>query len=138
MTYRLPTAAERPLMTALFEALEQGDTRAVMQTPAFAQKTHTLGEVLADAAGGDQGQHLIGCLVRAIAAGLRSADRTTRVSVMAESANIARLYSDTHAEAKGLDDADAVPEWCDDYPSAFERAAVFANAAFPTLRRGAL
>jgi hypothetical protein len=134
MDYRVPNASERLLMADFLKALEQGDTRAVLQTPAFQQKSHTLGEVLADAAGGDQGQHLMGCLVRAVMAGLKSPDLTTRVSVMAEAANIARLYSDTHAEAKGLDDADADDALRTDYSGAFDRAAAFAGACFPVVR----
>jgi len=137
MSYRVPNATERLLMADFIKALEQGDTNAVVETPAFKQKTHPLGELLADAAGGDQGQHLMGCLVRAAMHGLKSADLTTRVSVMAEAANIARLYSDTHAEAKALDDAEADDELRADYSEAFDRAAAFAGVCFPTVRRGA-
>jgi hypothetical protein len=136
MSYREANATERLLMAEMLKALGQGDTRAVLQTPAFGKKSLALGDLLADAAGGEQGQHLMGCLVRAVMAGLTSPDLTTRVQVMAEAANIARLYSDTHAQA--LADADAAAGRCDDYPSAFERAAGFAGACFPKLRRGAL
>jgi hypothetical protein len=124
-------------MAAFIEALEQGDTRTALETPAFKQKRHTLGEVLADEAGGEQGQHLIGCLVRAVMHGLKSADLTTRVSVMAEAANLARLFANTHAEAAGLNDADADDQLRGDYSEAFANAQAFAGACFPIVRRGA-
>ena len=134
MSYREANATERLLMADMLKALEQGDARAVLRTPAFSQKSLALGDLLADVAGGDQGPHLIGCLLRAVMIGLRSPNLATRVSVMAEAANIARLYSDAHAEAQSLDDADADDAFVAGHAEAFERAAAFAGACFPVVR----
>ena len=143
MTYRVPTGPERLLMADFLKALEQGDTRAVLQTPAVEQKAHTLGEVLAAAAADkENGPFLIACLVRAVQHGLMSTDPTTRFSVMAEAANIARLVFDAQAPKPIAISAEADADADDDSPAdaeeAFARAAAFSGACFPIVRRGAL
>ncbi len=137
MTYRLPTGPESRLMAGMFSALEQGDICAVLETPASDQKQHTLGYVLAATVEQtNAGEHLFACLVRALMYGLKSADTTTRVQVMAEAANIARLYADAQAPkpiaapAPDLEDDDSPA----DPDEAFARAAAFAHAAFPVVR----
>ena len=137
MSYRTPTTAERLLMADFIKAVEQGDPRAVLETPAAEQKQQTLGKVLAAAAADKEGgPFLIACLVRAVQHGLMSADSTTRFSVMAEAANIARLVFDAQAPKPIAISAEADAE--DDSPTdteeAFARAAAFASAAFPVVR----
>ncbi len=137
MSYRTPTTAERLLMADFIKAVEQGDPRAVLETPAAEQKQQTLGKVLAAAAADKEGgPFLIACLVRAVQHGLMSTDPKTRFSFMAEAANIARLVFDAQAPKPIAISAD------DDSPTdteeAFARAAAFAGECFPALRRGAL
>ncbi len=139
MSYRTPTGPERLLMADFIKALEQGDPRAVLETPAAEQKQQTLGKVLAAAAADKEGgPFLIACLVRAVQHGLMSTDPKTRFSVMAEAANIARLVFDAQAPKPIAISADADDDSPTDTEEAFARAAAFAGECFPALRRGAL
>jgi hypothetical protein len=133
MSYRELAPAERRLMSAFLEAMQQGDTRTALETPAFQKKRHTLGEVLAEEAGGNQGQHLMACVVRAIQHGLKSPDAKTRLSVMAEVANLARLFADTHAEAGDIADTEATEEFKGDYADAMRLRDKDARAGVPVL-----
>lgn len=130
-------AAER-LKAHFLNALKQGDTRAMLDTPAFSKKRHTIAEVLADDANSkDSSELVIGCLLRPLARALHSADTTERMQAQADAAVLALLFANTHAEAAALADADADDALRGDYSEAFDRAAAFAGACFPALRRGA-
>jgi hypothetical protein len=130
-----PTA-ER-LKTQFLDALKQGDTRALLDTPAFTKKRHTIAQVLADEANGDHSELVIGCLLRPLARALHSADTTERMQAQADAAVLALLFANTHTEAADLADADADDELRGDYSEAFDRAAAFAGVCFPTVHRGA-
>lgn len=138
-TVALDAPADKRLMAEFLAALESGDTKARLHTPAFRAKTMTLGDVIADEAGGDRAELVLGCLLRSMARALKSADTNTRLYVMAEAASIGRIFVNTHAEAQDIADAEADDEFRGDYADALRlmdkdaRSFDFA-AGFPSIR----
>ena len=99
-------------------ALEQGDTAARIEAPAYRQRDMKIGEYLADLIGGDGGQDVLAHLLRVLAVAMQSVDTDTRLHAMAAVAALARMHADYHAEAGALDDADADDEFAADYSDA--------------------
>jgi hypothetical protein len=118
MSYQADAPADKRLMADFFAALEAGDVRTLVNTPAFREKRTPIGDVLGDEAGGDRAEVVLGCLLRTMARALKSSDIDTRVHAMAEAAAMGRLFANRHTEAQILDDADAEDEFQADYADA--------------------